>query len=71
MAEVSDVPDLPMPRWPHPDGSYPPGPGPEIRDPSQLAQLIALGRTLAVIPASARAWLWTAHTAVPLIDAPP
>ncbi|MFE9841472.1 LysR family transcriptional regulator [Streptomyces goshikiensis] len=71
MAEVSDVPDLPMPRWPHPDGSYPPGPGPEIRDPSQLAQLIALGRTLAVIPASARAWLWTAHTAVPLTDAPP
>ncbi|AYV31844.1 LysR family transcriptional regulator [Streptomyces sp. CJ_13] len=71
MAEVSDVPDLPLPRWPHPDGSYPPGPGPEIRDPSQLAQLIALGRTLAVIPASARAWLWTAHTAVPLTDAPP
>lgn len=71
MAEVGDVPDLPMPRWPHPDGSYPPGPGPEIRDPSQLAQLIALGRTLAVIPASARAWLWTAHTAVPLTDAPP
>ncbi|MFI5641120.1 LysR family transcriptional regulator [Streptomyces goshikiensis] len=71
MAEVSDVPDLPMPRWPDPDGSYPPGPGPEIRDPSQLAQLIALGRTLAVIPASARAWLWTAHTAVPLTDAPP
>ncbi|MFE3995396.1 LysR family transcriptional regulator [Streptomyces goshikiensis] len=71
MAEVSDVPDLPLPRWPRPDGSYPPGPGPEIRDPSQLAQLIALGRTLAVIPASARAWLWTAHTAVPLTDAPP
>ncbi|MFD3555771.1 LysR family transcriptional regulator [Streptomyces goshikiensis] len=71
MAEVSDVPDLPLPRWPRPDGSYPPGPGPEIREPSQLAQLIALGRTLAVIPASARAWLWTAHTAVPLTDAPP
>ncbi|MFD6180790.1 LysR family transcriptional regulator [Streptomyces goshikiensis] len=71
MAEVSDVPDLPLPRWPRPDGSYPPGPGPEIREPSQLAQLIALGRTLAVIPASARAWLWTAHAAVPLTDAPP
>ncbi|MFD4131446.1 LysR family transcriptional regulator [Streptomyces goshikiensis] len=71
MAEVSDVPDLPLPRWPRSDGSYPPGPGPEIREPSQLAQLIALGRTLAVIPASARAWLWTAHAAVPLTDAPP
>ncbi|MDJ0380335.1 LysR family transcriptional regulator [Streptomyces sp. G-G2] len=70
MADVSDVPDLPFPRWPRRDGTYPPGPGPEIRDPAQLAQLIALGRTLAVIPASARAWLWTAHAAVPLTDAP-
>ncbi|MCS0600835.1 LysR family transcriptional regulator [Streptomyces sp. LP11] len=71
MADVAGVPDLPAARWPRHDGTYPPGPGPEIHDLSQLAQLIALGRTLAVIPASARAWLWTAHTAVPLTDAPP
>jgi DNA-binding transcriptional LysR family regulator len=52
-------------------GTYPPGPGPEIHDQTQLAQLIALGRTVAVFPDSARAWLWAEHTAVPLADAPP
>lgn len=70
MAEISDVPDLPTARWPGQDGSYEPGPGPEIHDLSQLAQLIALGRTMAVLCASSRSWLWNAHAAVPLIDAP-
>ncbi|MER5901170.1 LysR family transcriptional regulator [Streptomyces mirabilis] len=70
LADVSDVPDLPRARWPR-DGTYPPGPGPEIHNQTQLAQLIALGRTMAVFPDSARAWLWTEHTAVPLTDAPP
>ena len=70
LAEVTDVPDLPLARWSH-DGTYPPGPGPEIHDQTQLAQLIALGRTVAVFPDSARAWLWSDHAAVPLTDAPP
>ncbi|MGW4697071.1 LysR family transcriptional regulator [Kitasatospora cineracea] len=70
MADVGDLPDLPMARWPR-RGTYPPGPGPEVRDQTQLAQLIALGRTMAVFPASARAWLWAEHAAVPLTDAPP
>ncbi|WP_219471721.1 LysR family transcriptional regulator [Nonomuraea rhizosphaerae] len=70
MADVSDVPDLPLARWSR-NGIYPPGPGPEIHDQTQLAQLIALGRTVAVFPDSARAWLWAEHTAVPLTDAPP
>ena len=70
MAEVTDLPDLPLARWAR-DGAYPPGPGPEIRDQTQLAQLIALGRTAAVFPESARAWLWAEHTAVPLTDATP
>ncbi|GAA0640612.1 hypothetical protein GCM10010174_73660 [Kutzneria viridogrisea] len=70
VAEVSEVPDLPLARWPRHDGTYPPGPGPEIHDQSQLAQLIALGRTMVVIPASGRAWLWTDHVAVPVTDAP-
>ncbi|MFF4505383.1 LysR family transcriptional regulator [Streptomyces sp. NPDC001401] len=70
LADVSDIPDLPLARWPR-HGTYPPGPGPEIRDQTQLAQLIALGRTMAVFPDSARAWLWAEHTAVPLTDAPP
>jgi DNA-binding transcriptional LysR family regulator len=70
LADVSAVPDLPIARWPRQDGTYEPGPGPEIHDQSQLAQLIALGRTAAVLCASSRSWLWNAHAAVPLTDAP-
>lgn len=70
LAEVRDVPDLPLARWPT-RGVYAPGPGPEIQNQTQLAQLIALGRTVAVVPDSARSWLWAEHTAVPLADAPP
>ncbi|GLW35426.1 LysR family transcriptional regulator [Actinoplanes regularis] len=69
LADLSDVPDLPVARWPRHDGTYEPGPGPEIHDLSQLAQLIALGHTLAVLCASSRSWLWSAHAAVPLTDA--
>ncbi|GAA5193589.1 LysR family transcriptional regulator [Rugosimonospora acidiphila] len=70
LADVSDIPELPLARWSR-NGTYPPGPGPEIHDQTQLAQLIALGRTVAVLPDSARTWLWAEHTAVPLTDAPP
>ncbi|NGO14545.1 LysR family transcriptional regulator [Streptomyces sp. HC44] len=70
LADIDNIPDLPLARWAH-DGAYPPGPGPEIHDQTQLAQLIALGRTAAVFPDSARSWLWAEHTAVPLTDAPP
>ena len=70
LADVTDIPDLPLARWSR-DGAHPSGPGPEIHDQTQLAQLIALGRTVAVFPDSARAWLWSDHAAVPLTDAPP
>ncbi len=70
LAEVGDIPGLPLARWPR-HGTYPPGPGPEIQNLTQLAQLIALGRTVGVVPDSARAWLWAEHAAVPLTDAPP
>jgi DNA-binding transcriptional LysR family regulator len=70
LADLAAVPDLPMARWPR-HGIYQPGPGPEIRDQTQLAQLIALGRTMAVFPESGRAWLWAEHAAVPVSDAPP
>jgi DNA-binding transcriptional LysR family regulator len=70
MADVVDIPDLPLARWSR-DGVFPPGPGPEIHDQTQLAQLIALGRTVAIFPDSARSWLWAEHAAVPLTDAPP
>ncbi|NUT49219.1 MAG: LysR family transcriptional regulator, partial [Saccharothrix sp.] len=70
LAEVRDVPDLPIARWPRLDGTYPEGPGPEVRTQSQLAQLVALGKALLVIPASSRAWQWPDHVAVPVVDAP-
>ena len=70
MADISDIADLPIARWPRQDGTYEPGPGPEIHDQSQLAQLIALGHTVGVICASARTWLWSSHAAIPLTDSP-
>ena len=68
--EVSAVPDLPIARWPRHDGSYPPGPGPEVHTQSKIAQQVSLGRALLVIPESSRAWQWPDHVAVPVLDAP-
>lgn len=70
MVELETQAGLPMPRWPRPDGSYPPGPGPEVREPAQLLQLIALGRTVTVLPESARSLLLADLAAVPVPDAP-
>ncbi|MEH0824900.1 MULTISPECIES: LysR family transcriptional regulator [Micromonospora] len=70
MAEVETLPGLPMPRWPRADGSYPEGPGPEVRDHAQLFQLIALGRTAVVLPESVRSLLLADLVAVPVPDAP-
>ncbi|HEX6341203.1 LysR family transcriptional regulator [Umezawaea sp.] len=70
-AEVGSLPGLPMARWPGPDGTYPDGPGAEVRNQTQLFQLIALGRTTVVLPESCRAALLDGLTAVPVVDAPP
>jgi DNA-binding transcriptional LysR family regulator len=70
VAEASSIPDLPLPRWPHLDGSYPPGPGPELRDLTQVLQLVRLGRTAIMLPESARANLRDGLAVVPLSDAP-
>lgn len=70
LEEISHLPDLPLARWPRLDGTYPDGPGPQVRTQSAIAQLVALGRTLLVIPASSRAWQWPQHVAVPVTDAP-
>lgn len=70
IAEVSALTDLPLPRWPRRDGSYPDGPGPQVRDHTQLSQLIALGRTCAVLPESVRTQLRDDHAIVPAPDAP-
>lgn len=70
MADINALPDLPMPRGPGPDGAYPDGPGPEVRNTTQLLQLVALGRTLVVLPESVRADLRADLAAVPVVDAP-
>ncbi|MEU2423077.1 LysR family transcriptional regulator [Streptomyces sp. NPDC007851] len=70
-SEVTGLPDLPLPRWPGPDGSYPDGPGPRARDHAQLYQLIALGRACWIAPESSRAQLRDGVVAVPVLDAPP
>ncbi|QIZ37246.1 LysR family transcriptional regulator [Saccharopolyspora sp. ASAGF58] len=70
MADVSSLSDLPLARWPGPDGVYPDGPGVEVRNQTQLFQLIALGRTTVVMPESSRANLLEGLAAVPVLDAP-
>jgi DNA-binding transcriptional LysR family regulator len=70
MADVAALPGLPMPRWAGPDGTYPDGPGPQVRDNAQLYQLIALGRAAAVLPESCRAHLPGDLATVPVLDAP-
>lgn len=71
MADVAELPDLPLPCWPNPDGTYRDGPGPRVRDHTQLVQLIALGRTAAVLPESCRTHLRPDLATVPVPDAPP
>ncbi|KQS10644.1 LysR family transcriptional regulator [Curtobacterium sp. Leaf183] len=70
VADLRDLPDLPAARWPRVDGTYADGPGPEVHSQAQLAQLVALGRTVIVIPRSSRTLQWPEHVAVPVLDAP-
>jgi LysR family transcriptional regulator, benzoate and cis,cis-muconate-responsive activator of ben and cat genes len=70
MADVTSLPGLPMPRWPSADGTYPDGPGPRVRDNTQLLQLIALGRAAAILPESCQTQLRHDLATVPLLDAP-
>ncbi|POM26650.1 Hca operon transcriptional activator [Actinomadura rubteroloni] len=69
-ADVTALPDLPLPRWPGRNGTYPDGPGPEAHDTTQLYQLIALGRAAAILPESTRATLPPGVAAVPILDSP-
>ena len=70
LADLADVPDLPQPRWPRSDGTYADGPGPQVQSQTQLLQLVALGRTVLVVPDSARSQLHDGLVAVPVVDAP-
>ncbi|MFI7462276.1 LysR family transcriptional regulator [Nonomuraea sp. NPDC049646] len=68
-AEVNALTDLPLPRWPGRDGGHPDGPGPQVRDHTQLFQLIALGLACAVVPESLREQLRDDYAIVPVPDA--
>ncbi len=70
MAEVTALPELPPARWPCPGGTYPQGPGAQVRNLTQLFQLIALGRSTVIVPESASADLRHDLAAVPVLDAP-
>lgn len=70
LRDLSASADLPVPRWPDPDGNYPDGPGPAIESHAQLLQLISLSRTYMVAPESCRVQLTEGVVAVPLVDAP-
>jgi LysR family transcriptional regulator, benzoate and cis,cis-muconate-responsive activator of ben and cat genes len=67
---TSELADLPLPRWPRPDGGYPDGPGPEVRDLTQLRQLISLDRAIAVLPDSIRQG-GDDLVGIPVVDAEP
>jgi DNA-binding transcriptional LysR family regulator len=68
MADVADLPEIA--RWPNPDGTYPDGPGLEVRNLTQLFQMISLGRAVAVLPEIARTVPQEGLVAVPVVDAP-
>ncbi|MFG1645820.1 LysR family transcriptional regulator [Amycolatopsis sp. NPDC049252] len=69
-ADVAALSDLPMARWPAADGTYPDGSGAEVRNLTQLYQLIALGRTTVILAESCLAHLRQDLAAVPVVDAP-
>jgi DNA-binding transcriptional LysR family regulator len=64
---MADLRHEQMPSWP----GHPPNGGPLVRDTSQLMQLISLGRTIAVLPASTEHHLRADLTCVPVTDATP
>lgn len=63
---MADLAGEQLPRWP----GQPPNGGPLVRDSGQLMQLIALGRTIALLSASCEQHLRTDLTCVPVTDAP-
>ena len=65
---LSNLDGQTMPRWPGMPADR--GDGPLVRDSAQLYQLIALGRTVAVLPESAGDRLPGDLVAVPVLDAP-
>jgi DNA-binding transcriptional LysR family regulator len=60
---MADLADETLPRWPGMTTA-----GPEVRDAAQLLTLVALGRTVAILPESARLQLRDDLVAVPVLD---
>ncbi len=52
MGEVAALPKFPLGRWPRAGGDYPDGPGVEVRNLTQLYQLVALSRSTVIVPES-------------------
>ncbi len=67
--EIAHLPALPMARWPTANGSYPQGSGVEVHNLAQLFQLVALGRSVTILPESACTNLPEDLVAVPVSDA--
>jgi DNA-binding transcriptional LysR family regulator len=65
---LADLAGETLPRWP--DSPSNGATGPLVRDGGQLMQLIVLGQTIAVAPASVREHLRADLTCVPVLDAP-
>jgi DNA-binding transcriptional LysR family regulator len=63
---MADLAGEQLPHWP----GRPPNGGPLVRDSAQLMQLIALGRTIALLPASCERHLRAELVRVPIADAP-
>jgi DNA-binding transcriptional LysR family regulator len=63
---MADLSGEQLPHWP----GHPPNGGPFVRDGAQLMQLIALGRTIALLPASMEQHLRPELVCVPVTDAP-
>lgn len=65
---LADLEGEPFPRWP---GTSPErASGPEVRDNSQLMQLVALGQVVVVVPESVRRHARSDVVCVPVLDAP-
>lgn len=62
---LADLAGEPFPSWP----GLPPAGGPLVRDTGQVMQLIALGRMVALLPASVEPHLRSDLTCVPVTDA--
>jgi LysR family transcriptional regulator, benzoate and cis,cis-muconate-responsive activator of ben and cat genes len=63
---MADLSGERLPHWP----GHPPNDGPLVRDTTQLMQLIALGRTIALLPESVRDHLRPDLIGVRIVDAP-